>query len=800
MAKVMPELLAPAGGYEAGCAAFTYGADAIYCGLPQFSARADAQNVSVEELEKLIAYGRSFDRPRKVYVTMNTLLQTAERKALLDSLSVLDDLAVDGVIIQDLGLADLMRRNFPKIPRHASTQLACMSTDAAFALKDLGFSRIVTGRELSLEEAATISRHTGLEVEVFIHGALCYGVSGLCLFSALDMGRERSGNRGKCAYCCRRAFEPCDEQGDALRTTEKCHPFSMRDLNGVNLVDHMKKLGLASLKIEGRMKSPLYVAAVTDFYRGLLDGAYSPAEIDTKAQDLQTIFSRPWTNLYMLNKQAKPESIIDALCVGHRGAQIGKVDRIIHDRDGSHWLRFESQRALEKHDGVQVDPPDGGRPIGFAVDRIRLRGERSTQITTPTKCWVEIELPPDVRPIQVGAHVYCSASQAVRRAFPIPTPRSTLCRILRPIEVTVTLQAPECEAQADGCIVRTPCTLTPAKNPDGTPSAVRKTFERMGDEGFVLSQLTVVDPNHYYAPPSVLNALRRQLTTALNEQHEAHVAKQLANVQRLLNERPTQEEPIPHLSPVHQAVWHMKVRPDLPLSLLRDDWPDELILALQRETVWTDLELWFSCPSTTVLRFALPLMTLDGSTHELEGVLRRLLEQGVQRFEVPDLSALYLLKRITPSIDDLDITADWSWYALNPDAVNVQVDAGVTGSVTAPEDTWENILSLPSPTGFQRQVLVSAYLPYYVSFTRPETPSALLRSAKGDYLCIHKQNHLYVTSGTQAQSFVPSATKRLAAGINHWRIDWSWAAPRVIKQLADTGTHWRLAVEESDAH
>ena len=200
----LPELLAPAGSFESALAAFAYGADAVYLGLSRFSARADAANFAEPELRQIVAYAHN--KGRKVYVTLNTLLETRELPELADSLALLEELAVDGAIVQDLGLAAWVRRAFPRLPLHASTQLACTSLAGARALKELGFVRVVTARELGLAEAAEIGRRAGLEIEVFIHGALCYSLSGLCLYSSLTTGR--SGNRGRCAYCCRQPFAP----------------------------------------------------------------------------------------------------------------------------------------------------------------------------------------------------------------------------------------------------------------------------------------------------------------------------------------------------------------------------------------------------------------------------------------------------------------------------------------------------------------------------------------------------------------------------------------------------------------
>ncbi|MGE9292581.1 MAG: peptidase U32 family protein, partial [Puniceicoccales bacterium] len=218
------ELLAPAGSADAAWAALHYGADAVFAGLPKFSARAEAVNLTAEQLDEVIGYAHTHGK--KVYITFNTLVQQHELPDALESLALIRDLNADGVIVQDMGVARMARRFFPSIELHASTQLAVHNLAGAQLLKEIGFSRVVLARELSLAEIGNITKHCGIETEVFIHGALCYSYSGLCLFSSHL--NSRSGNRGKCAYCCRQSFSTQGPQdaGDTYRP----HPAGTRKL------------------------------------------------------------------------------------------------------------------------------------------------------------------------------------------------------------------------------------------------------------------------------------------------------------------------------------------------------------------------------------------------------------------------------------------------------------------------------------------------------------------------------------------------------------------------------------------
>src|SRR5205814_2411121 len=270
------ELLAPAGGPDAAFAAFHYGADAIYLGLKKFSARAEAENFTLDELSEVVAYAHSLQPRRRVFVTINTLIRQDELDELVEALAALADMGVDAVILQDLGVYHIARKYFPELELHASTQLAVHNRAGAEALRQLGFERVVLARELTFEEVRDITAAAGIETEVFIHGALCYSYSGLCLFSSQTLGR--SGNRGKCAYSCRDSYEVIGapqtlrDSSAVKRDPSQGFPFSMKDLA---LPDHLPALraaGVSCFKVEGRKKSPLYVATTTDYYRKLLDG------------------------------------------------------------------------------------------------------------------------------------------------------------------------------------------------------------------------------------------------------------------------------------------------------------------------------------------------------------------------------------------------------------------------------------------------------------------------------------------------------------------------------------------------
>lgn len=260
MGKKLPELLAPAGNYEGFLGAVAAGADAVYLAGTKYGARAYADNFTEEEVCRAVSYAHVFGK--KVYLTVNTLLKDQELEELPAYLKPYAAAGLDGVIVQDLGALLLIREAFPELPLHASTQMSLTGAAGAGMLKRMGVSRIVPARELSLAEISEIKERTGLEIETFIHGAMCYSYSGQCLFSSLLGGR--SGNRGRCAQPCRLPYR-IGEDG------KECYPLSLKDMCTIDILPALIEAGIDSFKIEGRMKKPEYAAGVTAVYRKYLD-------------------------------------------------------------------------------------------------------------------------------------------------------------------------------------------------------------------------------------------------------------------------------------------------------------------------------------------------------------------------------------------------------------------------------------------------------------------------------------------------------------------------------------------------
>lgn len=254
-----PELLAPAGNYEAFLGAIAAGADAVYLGGTRFGARAYADNFDTEAVIKAIKYAHLYGR--KLYMTVNTLVKEEEFDDLYDYLAPFAEAGLDGVIVQDFGVLGFIREHFPSVELHVSTQMAITGVNGAKLLKKMGAVRVVPARELSLKEMIDIKEKAGVEVEAFIHGAMCYCYSGMCLFSSIVGGR--SGNRGRCAQPCRLPYK--------VQGSDEFYPLSLKDMCTIEIIPSLIRAGIDSFKIEGRMKKPEYVAGVVSVYRKYID-------------------------------------------------------------------------------------------------------------------------------------------------------------------------------------------------------------------------------------------------------------------------------------------------------------------------------------------------------------------------------------------------------------------------------------------------------------------------------------------------------------------------------------------------
>lgn len=486
------ENLAPAGNREALDRAVAAGADAVYLGYAAFSARAGAGNFDEAALREAVHFAHLHHV--RVHVTVNTLVKDGELAGVMDVLRLLNEVRVDAVLVQDLGVMHLARTCFPDLPVHASTQMALHNAAGAVFCRKHGLTRAVLARECSLEEIRKAA-DVGIEIEVFGHGAQCVAVSGQCLFSSMIGGR--SGNRGRCAQPCRLPYTYRGKTAAWLSPRDVC----MRD--------HLPELhaaGACSIKLEGRLKRPEYVATIAASYRkgidSMADGAFRPAD-EAECDGLKQIFSRGGLMKgYALGCQ--DAGVIYPDRVNHGGVPIGRIEAM-----AGGMARLRLDRALNDGDGLQIRSERGDHEMIYAGH------------DTPAGEIAVLRLRPGLR-IHPGDTVYrltSSAQLAAARAMRIPAIPCDLTLVALPGEpLTLTASDGESTATVTGDLV------TAAQKRAMTEDDARKSLARMGDTPFELRDCTVFTDSAF-VPVSALNALRRDALAALEDQRAAAYAR-----------------------------------------------------------------------------------------------------------------------------------------------------------------------------------------------------------------------------------------------------------------------------------
>lgn len=358
------ELLAPVGSFDSLKAAVQNGANAVYLGGKDFSARASANNFDRNELIEAVKYCHI--RGVQVFITVNTLIKQYEIDDFVEYVKFLYDIDIDALIVQDIGMARLIKELLPDFELHASTQMVAHSIEDVKYLQSVGFDRVVLARELNVDEIKWICENTTVDIEVFVHGALCVCYSGQCLMSS--MIGNRSGNRGRCAQPCRQKYELIDINTGEVVNSNGDYLLSPRDLSTIEDLDKIIEAGVLSLKIEGRMKKPEYVATVVSGYREAINEFINKNKIDISEEiinNLYTIFNRKFTKGYILGEVGK--DIMNSDRPNNQGLYVGKV--LDHNRKTKR-LRVILENTLKKGDGINL----GGGTIG----RIIKDGEITT--------------------------------------------------------------------------------------------------------------------------------------------------------------------------------------------------------------------------------------------------------------------------------------------------------------------------------------------------------------------------------------------------------------------------------------
>lgn len=478
------ENLAPAGNWDALRSAVAAGADAVYLGYAAYSARAGAGNFDEQQLRDAVRFAHLHHV--RVHVTVNTLIKDGELAGVVDVLRLLSEIRVDAVLVQDLGVLRMARRCFPDLPIHASTQMAIHNATGVRFCRNQGMTRAVLARECSAAEIALAAKE-GIEIEVFGHGAQCVAVSGECLFSSVVGGR--SGNRGRCAQPCRLLYTYRGKTAAWLSPRDVCMRDDLPELN---------KAGVASIKLEGRLKRPEYVATIANSYRNAIDamdnGHFRKAD-EAEMTGLRQIFSRGgFMRGYAMG--AEDAGVIDPARVSHGGVKIGRVEFA-----AGNMARVRLERSLDDGDGLQIRTAQGDAELIYAG-----HDTEAGQIAV-------VRLRPDIR-TKAGDEVYRLTSEkqlqwARSLAIPaIPADMALIAYPGKPLALTMT--------DGESSVTVTGDTVAPAQSRAMSEEDARRSLGKLSDTPFSLRTLTVQTAGAF-VPVSALNQLRREACQQLAE-------------------------------------------------------------------------------------------------------------------------------------------------------------------------------------------------------------------------------------------------------------------------------------------
>ena len=502
------ELLAPAGSWEALEAAVNAGADAVYMGGKSFGARAYASNFDKEEMAKAVYFAHMHHV--RIYITVNTLVDDSELEELADYLMFLNNVGVDGIIVQDLGVIRLARKIVPELPLHASTQMTITNSSGVDFAVAAGMERSVLARELSLKEIeAACSR--GTEIETFIHGALCVCYSGQCLMSSLIGGR--SGNRGRCAQPCRLPYRLLNSKGDDMLEGKDAGQYllSPKDMNTLEILPQLIESGVVSYKIEGRMKRPEYVAIVVDAYRRAMD-SYIAGDYSVPAEDfanIEQIFNRDFTTAYMVNRPGR-EMMSDRR-PNNRGVLVGRVLKLDKQRNKA---VIKLDKELHLGDGLEFWVTVGGR-VGTTVTEMLSKGESVSSAAYGEQ--VTIDVPKGVRLNDRVFRTLDSKLMSYAQQFFGPDAKKRIAvdaavtaHVGQPMTVTLT--------DEDGNVGygETDFIVEEARKRALDYAVVHKQLDRMGTTEYFLNSLNVELDDNVMVPMSEMNEARRMACEALD--------------------------------------------------------------------------------------------------------------------------------------------------------------------------------------------------------------------------------------------------------------------------------------------
>ena len=495
----MLELLAPVGNMDCLKAAINAGADAVYLAGRNFGARSFAGNFSNEELLEAIKTCHLYGV--KVYVTVNTLIYDNEVERFINYIDFLHRNNIDAVIMQDIGMIDLVRKTYPNLEVHASTQAHIHNLEGVKLCEKLGIKRVVLARETPIELIEEITKNTNIEIEIFTHGALCMSYSGQCLISSL-IG-SRSGNRGTCAQICRQIYSL--EVDNSVVEKDK-YLLSTKDLNTLDYLDKLIEIGVNSLKIEGRMKRPEYVYLVTSIYRKAIDNykKYGNTNITQKEiEELKKIFNRRFTKGFIFNEEN--DNFVNTYRPNHLGIKIGKVLKQTNNK-----VEIKLDNNLSINDGIRII---GKNDTGCIITSMYKEAKRINNAFKGDIISIILKDKVDINDIVVkttDCKQLINLNEKISINKKINIKGKCILKVGEPIKFYITDYNNSVEVTSDYIIEK-------AKNEETTVERIKEQLNKLGDTIYTFDVLDIESDSNIFVPINKLNEIRREVIDKINE-------------------------------------------------------------------------------------------------------------------------------------------------------------------------------------------------------------------------------------------------------------------------------------------
>ncbi len=717
------ELLAPVGSMESLYAAINNGADAVYLGGKMFNARQYASNFGEEELKEAIKY--SHDRGVKVYVTLNISIKECELKELREYLQILNRVRPDALIVQDLGVINIVKNEFPELTMHGSTQMTITNSFGVNFLKEKGLERTVLARELTLSQIEYIKKNTDAELEVFVHGALCVSYSGQCLMSSVIGGR--SGNRGRCAQTCRMPFTLTEDESGREIELGGNYIISPKDLNTVDNIGKLIDIGVDSFKIEGRMKKPEYVALIVNKYRKAIDshlGKRQDKIDDEDREDIRKIFNRGFTKGFLGGDFGRDYISLDK--PNNRGTYIGQAQET---RRGKTKIKLDYE--LRKGDGLSADNPDGYEDY-FNVDKIFVN--RKEKERAKKNQIVEIMT---YRPIREGAKLYKTfdkdLDEKIKENY---IGEKDIIRKPADFEMKVRIgEIPLLKADSQGLSVTVTgeSQVEKAKKAGIDEERIKDQLRKLNDTVFEFRSLKADLDEGAFMPVSVINSMRREAAEQLEmlirdaEKNESELkssdGEEIRETEMTKSEKTDFKYTGTGISVSAEKFSQIKRLDFSKLSRLYIPYGAELsdiIDYVKEKKEKYDFETYLSLPKIIDDGdISDILMTAENIKSDIDGV------------SVSNIGSLEMIKR---NFSGIKIHADSSFNIYNEEAVKFLIDSGACGIGLSPELNMNEIKDITDDIEYRFEVIGYGYLKL---MTMKNCPMALVKKCGPDRDCLN---------------------------------------------------------------